>query len=273
MSNNADRAFAGSIPMLYERYLVPLIFEPYAADMAQRVALRRPAKVLEVAAGTGAVTRHLARTLPPATAILATDLNQPMLDQARSVGTSRPVDWRQADVMQLPLADGLFDVVVCQFGAMFFPNKAMAFSEVRRVLKPGGTFIFNVWDSLAHNEFANTVTEALAAVFPGDAPQFMARVPHGYHDVEAVAGDLEAAGFTRSPQLTTLAARSQADSARTAALAYCQGTPVRNEIEARDPTRLDEATAVAEAAIAKHHSTGNGAVEGKIQAHILSVEC
>jgi SAM-dependent methyltransferase len=227
--------------------------------------------VLEVAAGTGAVTRHLARTLPPATAIMATDLNRPMLDQAQAVGTSRPVEWRQADVMQLPLADGLFDVVVCQFGAMFFPNRAQAYSEIRRVLKPGGLFVFNVWDRLETNEFAETVNQSLATVFPDDAPQFMARVPHGYHEVEAVVRDLAAGGFTRAPALNTLAARSRADSARTVAIAFCQGTPTRNEIEARDPERLDEATNIAEAAIAMRYGTV-GAVEGKMQAHILAVE-
>lgn len=268
--SQSDRGFAGSIPQLYERYLVPLIFEPCAADMALRVALRQPTRVLEVAAGTGAVTRHLARTLPAEAMIVATDLNPPMLDQAKSVGTSRPIDWRQADVMQLPAADGYFDVVVCQFGAMFFRNKANAFTEIRRVLRPGGQFIFSVWDLLEHNELAETVNRALAGVFPNDAPQFMARVPHGYHDAEAVSGDLLAAGFTRPPSLTTLALRSRADSARTVAIAFCQGTPLRNEIEARDPARLDEATRAAEAAIGRRF--GSGAVDAKMQAHIVAVE-
>jgi ubiquinone/menaquinone biosynthesis C-methylase UbiE len=141
-----DRTFAGSIPALYERYLVPLIFEPYAYDLASRVALRQPCRDLEVAAGTGVVTRQLANALPPAVSILATDLNQPMLDQAAAAGTTRPVEWRQADAMQLPYPDEAFDVVVCQFAVMFFPDKQKAFSEARRVLRPGGSFIFNVWD-------------------------------------------------------------------------------------------------------------------------------
>ena len=177
-----DSGFAGSIPQLYDTYLVPLIFEPYAADLAQRLRARSVTRVLEIAAGTGVVTRALASALPASVSIVATDLNQAMLDRAAAVGTARPVEWRQADAMQLPFADGAFDAVVCQFGVMFFPDKAKAFAEARRVLKPGGVFIFNVWDRIEDNEFADVVTTALAPVFPADPPRFLARTPHGYHD-------------------------------------------------------------------------------------------
>ncbi len=265
-----DSLFADSIPQLYEQYMVPLIFEPYAADLASRIALRQPSRVLEIAAGTGVVTRKLADTLPPGVSIVATDLNQPMLDQAAAIGTSRPVEWRQADAMQLPYPDETFDVVVCQFGAMFFPDKLKAFSEARRVLHPGGLFIFNVWDRIDQNEFADTVTQALETLFPDDPPRFMARVPHGYHSTSACAQDLANSGFTHAPEFTTLAARSRADSPRIPAVAYCQGTPLRNEIEARDPSRLLEATDIATAAITTRF--GSGAVDGKIQAHIVTVE-
>lgn len=125
---DVDSLFAGSIPQFYEQHMVPLIFEPYAADLASRVALRKPSSVLEIAAGTGVVTRRLASTLATSVPIVATDLNQAMLDQAASVGTVRPVEWRQADAMQLPFPNEAFDTVVCQFGAMFFPDKAKAFS-------------------------------------------------------------------------------------------------------------------------------------------------
>lgn len=153
MSNHdSDKNFAGSIPKLYEEHLVPLIFEPYAEDLARRVASRKPARVLEIAAGTGVVTRHLASALPEEVLIVATDLNQTMLDTAAAVGTPRPVTWRQADAMTLPFEDAEFDAVLCQFGAMFFPDKAKAFSESRRVLKTGGAFIFNVWDRIEENE-------------------------------------------------------------------------------------------------------------------------
>jgi ubiquinone/menaquinone biosynthesis C-methylase UbiE len=269
-SPNVGRVFAGSIPEIYDRYLVPLIFESYADDLARRVSLRQPARVLEIAAGTGVVTRRLAGTLPPSSSIVATDLNRPMLDRAAAVGTARPVEWRQADAMQLPFADESFDAVVCQFGVMFFPDKAKAFSEVRRVLRPGGFFMFNAWDRIDQNEFADIVTQALAAQFPDDPPRFMARIPHGYHDPLAIVQDLARGGFHRSSEIVTVAARSRAESPRIPAVAYCQGTPLRGEIEARAPTRLAEATESAAEAIASRF--GAGTVDGKIQAHVIVVE-
>src|SRR6188508_2038428 len=155
---DTDKVFAGSIPKLYDTHLVPLIFEPYATDLANRLGSRPLSRVLEIAAGTGVVTRAIAARLPESVAIIATDLNQAMLDQAAAVGTQRKVEWRQADAMKLPFEDASFDAVVCQFGVMFFPDKPGAFAEARRVLKPGGLFVFNVWDAIEHNVFADTVT-------------------------------------------------------------------------------------------------------------------
>ena len=269
-SPGSDKAFAGSIPRLYNEHLVPLIFQPYADDLAARVAARRAARVLEIAAGTGVVTRSLASALPESVSIVATDLNRPMLDIAAGVGTSRPVEWREADAMQLPFADGQFDVVVCQFGAMFFPDKGKAFSEARRVLAAGGALLFSVWDRIEENEFADVVTDALESLFPDDPPRFMARTPHGYHDLAAIGRDLREGGFAREPQFQTIAARSKAATPRIPAFAYCQGTPLRSEIEARDDARLGEATDIAEAAIARRF--GDGVVDGKIQAHVVFVE-
>lgn len=269
-ATNTDKVFTGSIPEIYEKYLVPLIFEPYAVDLASRVASRFVTSVLEIAAGTGVVTRKLASTLPPSVSIVATDLNQAMLDQASAIGTARPVEWRQADAMQMPFNDQTFDSVVCQFGVMFFPEKRKAFSEARRVLKPGGAFMFNVWDRIEENEFANIVTMALESIFPQDPPRFLARTPHGYHDRELIVQDLADGGFTASPEVSTVAARSRAESFRFPAVAYCQGTPLRNEIEARDAARLGEITDLAAEAIA--HQFGHGPVDGKIQAHVVTIE-
>jgi ubiquinone/menaquinone biosynthesis C-methylase UbiE len=271
MSNaDTDKVFSGSISKLYETYLVPLIFEPYATDLVNRLASRTLSSVLEIAAGTGVVTRALASVLPERVSIVATDLNQAMLDQASVVGTRRPVEWRQADAMRLPFADETFDAVVCQFGVMFFPEKSHAFSEARRVLRPGGVFIFNVWDRIGENEFADTVTTALEPLFPEDPPRFLARTPHGYHDRPTIERDLANGGFTKSAQIATVAARSRAESSRVPAIAYCQGTPLRNEIEARDDSRLGEATDTAAEAIAQRF--GRGGVDGKIQAHIVTTE-
>ena len=265
----SDTLFAGSIPELYDTHLVPLIFEQYADDLARRVAALKPARVLETAAGTGVVTRALARALPMQTEIVATDLNQPMLDRAASVGTQRPVRWQQADAMQLPFDAASFDVVVCQFGVMFFPDRPHAFREARRVLRPGGVFLFNAWDRIEENEFADVVTNALAKVFPADPPRFMARTPHGYSDRSLITADLGAAGFTATPSIETIAARSRAASPDGPAIAYCQGTLLRGEIEARAGTSLVEATAVAAAAVVARF--GDGPVDGKIQAHIVSI--
>jgi SAM-dependent methyltransferase len=265
---DSDKVFAGTMPALYDTYLVPLIFEPYAADLAARIASRPPTRLLEIAAGTGVVTRALAATLPD-TAITATDLNQAMLDQAAARDTARPVTWRQADAMALPFADGAFDAVVCQFGVMFLPDKARAFAEARRVLRSGGLFAFNVWDRIQANELAEAVTTALETVFPDDPPRFLARIPHGYHDPGAIRADLAAGGFVASPAITTLPARSRAATCERPAVAYCQGTPLRNEIEGRDASRLAEATAVAAEAIARRF--GREAVDAKIQAHVVTI--
>jgi len=264
----SDAGFTGSVPDLYDSLLVPMIFEPYAADLAGRVAALRPSRVLEIAAGTGVVTRAMASALPAGVELVATDLSQAMLDRAAAVGTSRPVLWRQADGTKLPFGDRSFDVVACQFGVMFFPDKVHAFSELRRVLRPGGSLVFNTWDRLEANEFADTVTQALARHFPSDPPRFMARTPHGYFDPSAIRADLAGAGFKASPSVETRAERSRAPEASVAAVAYCQGTPMRGEIEARAGGSLADATVACSAAIAARF--GGGPIEGLIQAHVVT---
>ena len=271
MSNpEGDVIFTGSIPKLYEMYSVPMIFQPYAADLVSRLPRESLSRVLEIAAGTGVVTRVLASVLPESVAIVATDLNEAMVEMAESVGTSRPVEWRQADAAALPFPDGMFDAVICQFGVMFFPDKAKAFAEVYRVLRPGGAFVFNVWDRIEENEFAETVTTALASLFPDDPPRFHARVPHGYHDRATIERDLAAGGFTKPTAFTTVPARSESRSPRIPAMAYCQGTPLRNEIEERDSSLLGDATAIATKALADRFGAGH--ISGRIQAHVVTVE-
>jgi SAM-dependent methyltransferase len=267
---SSDASFAGSLPAFYQQYLVPLIFEPYAADLARRLARRPVGRVLEIAAGTGVVTRHLASALPEGVALVATDLNQAMLDQAAATGTSRPVEWRQADAAQLPFPGETFDAVVCQFGAMFFPDKPKAFAEARRVLRAGGLFLFSVWDRIEDNEFADVITAELASLYPDDPPRFLARTPHGYADRRLIERDLSAAGFRSPVEFVTLPEPSRAATADIPALAYCHGTPLRNEIEARDPGGLARATARAAEAIRRRF--GTGVVEGKVQAHVVAVE-
>ncbi len=262
-----DKLFAGSIPEIYDRFLVPLIFEPYADDLAARVAAAQPRDVLEIAAGTGVLTRALASRLAPSVRIVATDLNQPMLDQAARRQAEGRIEWKQADALALPFGDGSFDVVACQFGVMFLPDKVQGYREARRVLRPGGRFLFNVWGPIEENEFADVVTEALATVFPNDPPRFMARTPHGHHDVGRIREELKDASFA-DISVDAVDATSKAASPRDAAVGFCQGTPLRNEIEARDASRLEEATSQATDALAQRF--GTGAIEGRIRAFVVT---
>jgi ubiquinone/menaquinone biosynthesis C-methylase UbiE len=185
--SETDKVFAGSIPENYDRYLVPLIFESFAQDIAQRAAVLSPSAVLETAAGSGVVTRALTPRLSPDASYVVTDLNQPMLDYAaaRQVTDSR-ISWRKADAQALPFEDAAFDLVCCQFGVMFFPDRQSGYREAKRVLEPGGCFLFSVWDRIEENVFANDVTNALAEVFPSDPPRFLARTPHGYYDTALI---------------------------------------------------------------------------------------
>jgi ubiquinone/menaquinone biosynthesis C-methylase UbiE len=259
-----DKQFVGSIPEFYDRYLGPLIFEPYALDLAERVARLAPKRLLETAAGTGRVTRALARSLPENAEIVATDLNQGMVDFGVAVIQAPNLTWQQADALALPFDDGTFDAVVCQFGVMFFPDKRAGFREALRVLRPGGRFLFSVWDRIENNEMARTVSDAVAALFPADPPQFLARTPHGHHDTAILRDTLAQAGFTRV-EVATVEKRSRAPSHRDPAIGFCQGTPLRNEI---GPDRLAEATDAAANAIAARF--GPGPIDGKIQAHVIT---
>lgn len=264
---DTDKVFAGSIPETYDTLLVPLIFEVYAADLARRVAEERPARVLETCAGSGVVARALAPLLDAAARYTVTDLNPPMLERAmaRQPPDAR-IDWRAADATDLPFADGAFDVVCCQFGAMFFPDRTAGYREARRVLRPGGLFAFNVWDRIETNDFARIVTEVAAGVFPDDPPRFLARTPHGYHDVDQIQRDVEAAGFS-AVEIETRRETSTAATAREAAIAYCHGTPLNAEILARDPEALETVTDLTAAAIAAAH--GDAPAVGAIQGHVI----
>ena len=266
-AHDTDLTFQGSIPEGYQRHLVPLLFHPYAVDLADRVAALAPSRVLELAAGTGVLTRELADRLPAEVEITATDLSDAMLEIARGVGTSRPVTWQQADAMHLPFDDDAFDVVVCQFGVMFFPDRPAALAGIRRVLRPGGTFLFNSWDGLATNDFPRIVNEVVADMFPDNPSRFMERVPHGYHDHDRIRADIEAGGFDGAITVETVAKPSRAASPFDAVVGFCRGTPVRTEILDRggDP----EEVARRSAAVVEQRY-GPGPVEARITAHVAT---
>jgi ubiquinone/menaquinone biosynthesis C-methylase UbiE len=264
----SDKAFFGPIPQIYDRLLVPMIFEPYARDLAQRIKSHAPRDILETAAGTGVVTGALASVLPEAVSITATDLNEPMLAQAKTHLAGKPqIKWQQADALALPFGDASFDTVACQFGVMFFPDRIKGYSEARRVLKPGGRFFFNVWNKIEENDFANVVHRALQQVFPNEPPQFMARTPHGYHDAGRIRAELTEAGFS-DVAIEAVEHRSRANSAKDPAIAFCQGTPMRGEIEARGAPGLEVATQQSAEALARHF--GDGTIEGRIRALVIS---
>jgi SAM-dependent methyltransferase len=262
-----DKVFAGPIPEIYDRLLVPLLFEPYAEDLATRVMALRPKRILELAAGTGALTRALAARGDGAS-IIATDLNQPMLDlAAKRLPAAGRVTWQQADAQDLPFAPGSFDAAACQFGVMFFPDKARAHDAVRRSLAPGGHYLFNVWDSIARNDFAAVLLGALAEAFPADPPGFIERTPHGYHAIETIERDVMGGGFGR-PRIEHVELRSRGASALDVATAFCQGSPVRAEIEARGEPGLAAVTGAVAKALEQRF--GSGPIEGDMAAFVIS---
>lgn len=259
-----DSVFAGSIPALYDRYLVPLLFVPYAEDLAARAAATGAGRILEIAAGTGVVTERLLAAMPEAE-LVATDLNPAMLEVAAARIASPSVAFQPADAQALPFPDGAFDAIVCQFGVMFFPDRVGAYREARRVLKPGGFFLFNAWGRVEDNGLTAALADAVGAIFPGDPPDFFRRVPFGYHDVARIEGDLEAAGFT-GIEIESVEKRSRIGSAREAAIGLCQGSPLRAEIEERGD--LEAATEAAERAVARF--AGPDGIDAPMLAHVAS---
>ncbi len=263
---STDAAFSGSIPALYDRCLGPLLFEPYARDLAERVAAIAPRRILETAAGTGIVTAAIVREVPDAE-IVATDLNEAMIAYAaHKFGPAEAVEWRQADAADLPFGDESFDAVVCQFGLMFVPDKARAVREAYRVLKPGGTFLFNVWDAIERNDLAHIAHTTISEFFEHDPPNFY-QVPFSLHDPEAVTSLLAGAGFTDA-RSTLVTLPSVSPSSRDAARGLVEGNPVRAAIEERDPAALPRlVTAVAEAVARR---CGDDPVRGRMQAFVFT---
>jgi SAM-dependent methyltransferase len=264
MSDEASRVWAEDMSAAYDEFLVPAVFRPYADDLAARVSRYRPGDVLELAAGTGVLTRAMVTSLPGAR-ISATDLNVAMVD----VGSTQvpTATWRQADAMRLPFDDGSADLVACQFGVMFFPERPAAYAEIARVLRPGGHFLFNCWGPLASHDVEATVMAALAESFPDDPPSFLARVPHGYHDVDRVMADLTAAGLG-GVHIETVELDCTGKSAADLARGYCRGTPLRAEIEARGDL---EATTAAVTTVLERRF-GSGLVVGRMAALVVSAD-
>jgi SAM-dependent methyltransferase len=239
MTSNAA-SFVGNVPHYYDGGLGPVIFVDYAADMARRVGARPVSRVLETAAGTGIVSRQLRDVLPANAQLTATDLNPPMIEVARTkFQSSEKVDLRSADAMALPFKDGAFDAVVCQFGVMFFPDKAKSYQEVNRVLAPGGRYLFNVWDSHRYNPFGRIAHEVAGSFFPANPPQFY-NVPFSYHQIDPIKESLIDAGFG-DLQIAVVRLEKKIPNVEAFARGLVYGNPLIDQIRERggvDPDRV-----------------------------------
>jgi ubiquinone/menaquinone biosynthesis C-methylase UbiE len=264
---SVDTAFTGSVPATYDRLLGPLLFEPYAQEVARRARALMPGHVLETAAGTGILTERLHQALPDAN-IIATDLNPAMLEVAARRIRSDKVSFETADAQDLRFADAIFDLVVCQFGVMFFPDKVRGYKEAFRVLRDGGRYIAVIWDRLEHNPASKIVHDAVAALYPDDPPQFFARTPFGYSDPDTIERDMRAAGF-RHVDIDTLVLKSRESSPRDAAVGLVTGCPLRSEIEERDPAGLERAV---DAACEALKALGGAAhdLDSRLSAHVVT---
>ena len=252
---SVDTKFAGSIPGLYDRYLGPLLFQPYAEEVTRRAAALRPRRILEIAAGTGIVTDAMARSMPDAE-IVATDLNPAMLDVARGRVARANVRFQDADALDLPFDDGSFDAVVCQFGVMFYPDKVKGNAEARRVLRDGGAYIAVIWDRIDKNPASEVASDAVAALYPKNPPSFLARTPFGYANPQWIERDLRAAGFA-DIRIDTVALNGAAVSAHDAATGLVAGCPLGAEVQERDPDGLQAAVDAAAEALGPLEDDGS----------------
>jgi ubiquinone/menaquinone biosynthesis C-methylase UbiE len=263
---NKNAQFDGTIPAVYDRYLGPILFQPYAEDLAARLTVGSNGSVLELACGTGILTRILRDHLPATTRLVATDLNEPMIrNAAQKFRQGEAVEWREADAASLPFDDESFDAVVCQFGIMFLPDKTLGAREARRVLKPGGVFLFNVWDSMEHNHLGRTAHETITSFFEKDPPTFY-QVPFGYHDQAEIKRVLEEAGF-RDVRLDVVAKVGGASRPDDAAQGLVHGNPVAVAIAERDPSLLPVITNAVAAALKKQF--GEASVRAPMQAIVV----
>lgn len=257
--------FSGSVPAKYDRLMVPLIFRPYAEELVRRATVLGPRRILETAAGTGAVTQALHEALPDVD-IVATDLNQPMLDMAAERVKSERVVFMQADAQELPFDEGSFDLVVCQFGSMFFPDKVRGHAEARRVLADGGHYMLAIWDRIDRNHLTNAAQKVLIDSFPEDPPMFMTEGPFGYWDTHRIEQDLHDAGFD-TVDIETVELRSRSNSACDAATALCYGTPMGTELDEREPGSLERVFDRVEEALRAFE--GPDGIDAPMAAHIV----
>ncbi len=267
MTNTQHASFTGGIPTAYDRHLGPVIFEPYARDLARRIPIHEGVRVLETACGTGIVTRRMLDHLPTSGRLVATDLNQAMVDFAKAaLPHDLRLEWRTADAQSLPFPDASFDAYVMQFGIMFVPDKLRAIKEAKRVLKPGGKLLLSSWDSFAKNPFGRITDQVLKSAFPEDPPTFY-RTPFGDHDPAEHQRRVEAAGF-HDVKVEAVAFESMAESAEDFAKGLVRGNPVSIAIGERGGATHEEVEKLVVAALRRE--LGDRPVRNMLHAWVVS---
>jgi ubiquinone/menaquinone biosynthesis C-methylase UbiE len=225
--------FAGAIPANYDKYLGPILFEPYAVDLAERLQKDKVKHLLELACGTGRVTKHLAGLIPGDGSFVAADLNPGMLEVAQSKFQKDRIEWKIADAENLPFNDAQFDHIVCQFGVMFFPDKEKSFREANRVLKNGGRYIFNTWESVEKNPRIDLMWKVIYEVFGNESPDFFQKGPHSFYDKSEIEKLLLNAGF-RNVSIETVAKTSKYNQPDDLINGFIDGSPLTNFLKDKD---------------------------------------
>ena len=247
-----------------ERYLVPSLLQPFADDMARRLARLTLGPLLEVSAGTGVLTQALTSAMSAGLSIVATDPDRATVAYASVKPGMARVTWQHAEPQALPFLDAAFGIVTCHFAVATMPARLRAFRETRRVMKPNGRFVFSVPGNIRHNPVALCVRDALHKLLPTAPPRYIEHGLHGYADNETIDDDLTSVGFTDA-LYTTVELPYAAASATDAAIGYCLGTPLRAELGAGSTTMAIEAVAQA-----LQTRFGTGAINTTMRAHIIS---
>jgi len=230
--------FSGSVPAHYDQYLGPLYFEPYAIEVTNRIDPSSIKLALELASGTGRVTKHLRRVLPPTAKLIASDISEDMLAIAKEKLKNEKVDWETIDAQQLPFEDNSIDLVVCCFGFMFVPDKLKAFAEVLRVLRPEGMFIFSTWDKLEANG-ASFVHRTIAKKYLEEPLPASFNLAFSMHDESSIKSTLEEVSFSKI-FVEKVNKQCYASSSKDAAEGLTMGGSIYNEIMKRNPAWIDE---------------------------------
>ncbi|MBS1902236.1 MAG: class I SAM-dependent methyltransferase [Bacteroidetes bacterium] len=236
-TSTINTSFSGGIPDTYDRYLGPIFFDCYADDLVERLRPLAPKSILELACGTGRVTRQLHAAFGGTASITATDLSPDMLRTAQRLTAADGIQWEAVDAVSLPYADNSFDAVVCQFGIMFVPDKPKAYREAMRVLKPGGTMIVNTWDAIEYNPIIDIADKRLTKFFGPDGPKFYS-IPFGYYDESVIRDHLMQAGIGDA-KIETVSLEGNSPSAADAAKGLTQGTPVVMELQSHGADALE----------------------------------